>query len=111
MGRGRGAGEGAGRGCHSKLSFQGVRKYHYAREGVGQRNLLIAILDPKNHEGCPVHVFPVQEPERQGDLGSWRLLWVWLKTRPPCVNAPPPMRHPHPHLAMMETSRPFGSSM
>lgn len=67
----------------------GLGQYHHALEGLGQRKLPIAILDPKDHEGRPVHVLPVQEPARQGDVGSRRPLWLRLKTHPLRASHPP----------------------
>lgn len=64
LGRGHGLREdGKVPGC------QGLGQYHHALEGLGQRKLLVAILDPKDHEGHPVHVLPIQEPAREEDFG------------------------------------------
>lgn len=60
LGRGRGLrGDGKVPGC------QGLGQYLHSLQGLGQRKLLVVILDPKDHEGHPVHVLPVQEPVRK----------------------------------------------
>lgn len=65
--RGRGSGgEGTQRGrrraSERRRLSEASGKYHNAGEGLGQRNPLVTILDPKDDKGCSFHILPVQEP-------------------------------------------------
>lgn len=46
--------------------------YHNTGEGLGQRNPLVTILDPKDDKGCSIHILPIQESGRDGDTQA---LW------------------------------------
>ena len=63
--RGRGAGEEGGSPKWRRL--RGAEHLNTG-EGLGQRNPLFTILDPKDDEGYSIHILPIQEPERQEGL-------------------------------------------
>ena len=122
--RGRGAGEGGGSPKWRRL--RGTEHLNTG-EGLGQRNPLVTILDPKDDEGDSIHILPIQEPERQEGLrcsspegqaclqtstDPWSLAWclpgqylvlhsapTWSLAWPHCTRVPLPGPYLAPPLA------------